>query len=227
MATTPFTDIYAKTSAKIDDPLLTRLYETSVIGFCSVMYNYLDAAIPSFNNPIEEMQRLRNRTIPYGESDSFTGDDHETIFDFTNTPYENSIYEAFVDGLLTEATYVELTNSMEFDEPPADHATILIKWYNPGEFSVGLYQEETDILAMLTVLNWSEKEKNFKLDIRTLLGDKTYKAEPSARTSVGNKLIWYETIKEDCQKKMNKFAWNYKILKQKYGGEPAWLHLNE
>jgi hypothetical protein len=45
MATTLFVDIYTRASAKIDDPLLTKVYEASVIGFCRVMYNYLDAAI--------------------------------------------------------------------------------------------------------------------------------------------------------------------------------------
>ena len=227
MATTSFVDIYTRASAKIDDPLLTKMYEATVIGFCAVMYNYLDAAIPSFNNPIEEMERLRNRTEPVGETDNAVGDGSTTSFTFTNTPSENSLYEVLVDGVMAEATYDSLTNSMILDEAPSDDSVVMLSWYFPGQFDVELYAEEKDILAMLTVVNWAEKEKNFKLDIRTLLGDKTYKAETSARANVGNKVLWVESMQEDCQKKMNKFAWNYSILKRKYGGEPAWLHLSD
>jgi hypothetical protein len=227
MATTLFVDIYTRASTKIDDPLLTKVYEASVIGFCRVMYNYLDAAIPSFNNPIEEMRRLRNRTEPDGESDTFTGDGATKKFTFTNTPRIDSICEAFVDGVLTEATYDSLTHSMELTDAPADDSDVEIQWYFSGQFDVELYAEEKDILGMLTMLNWAEKEKNFKLDIRTLLGDKTYRVDASARSNVGGKVVWYESIKEDCHKKISQFAWNYQIVKRKYGGEPAWLHLSE
>ena len=116
---------------------------------------------------------------------------------------------------------------MVLTTPPADNSLVVLQWYFAGCFNVALYPEELDILAMLTTLNWAEKEKNFKLDIRTLLGDKTYKSEANAKSNVGNKVLWYQSIMQDCDKKMNKFAINYTIIKRQYGGEPAWLHLSD
>lgn len=225
--TTSFVDIYAMVMQRIDDPSLTKLYETSPIAFYTVMYNYLESAIPSFSNPIEEMQRLRNQTLPFGESDTFIGDGEENVFSFTNEIADDSILEASVNGVLAEYTYNSIDNTITFETVPQESQKVVISWYFPGKFNFDMYSEEKDILSLLTSLNWAEKEKNFKLDIRTLIGDKTYRADSSARTSVGNKVSWYEAIQEDCQKKMNRFAWNYYMVKKRYGGEPAWLHLKD
>lgn len=214
---TSFVDVYTKAITRFDSPSITSAYNKSPILFFKIMYGYIDNAISMFVNPIEEIIKLNDYIDCEENSDTYIGDGTTKRFEFTSTPLGDSYFDCTVNGDYVDYEYDTVTNEIILKEAPKIDDIIIISWYFAGAFNTKLTRDEISILATLLVACWAEQEKNFQLDLRTIIGDKTYIITSSAKNSVGNKVDWFETLREKAEKDMNKFAWSSYMLKNKRG----------
>lgn len=204
-----FPSIYSQAIGLFDDPSITSAFNNSPIQFFQIMYTYLQNAIPRFNNPMKMQVTLSSQNQPSGQTEIFDGND-TTIYNIIATPLPNSYFEYIVDGNIVNGTYDDVLHSITFSVPIPTGKQGSFQWYFAGEFINDIDYTAINILARLTVLCWVEKEKNFLLDIRRLLGDTDFKL-PSEANSVRAKGGWYSDVKSEINKKMNQYAWDLKI----------------
>lgn len=216
---TSYVDIYTRAINRFDDPSITSAYNTNPIDFFQVMLGYLENAIPAFTTPVIMLDIL-NDTMNYSEqTELFNGTGATDTFVLSTIPPTGSYFYAEVNGISQEVSYIEITNSVQFiTDPPLGVENVSVQWYFAGQFNQTLTNKQQDILSGLLVQSWSEKEKNFLLDIRRLLNDTDYKmgVESSNITSKGN---WFAGIREKNDSDMKNYAWvvyNNELRKQ-YG----------
>lgn len=215
MAGTSFLDIYTRAIAEFQDPALKSLYSQNLILFCQVMNNFMQNAISLFTNPLPVKNRLSGYSSSYELTDNLTGNGVDTTFPLTiSIPEENVdsvIFMATVDGTSTNVSYIQESNSVEFETAPADSSSIVVSCYYPGEFAVELYEEEKYILSQWVLVCWSEYIENNRLDIDRLLGDTDFKLTSNSTTTQA-KTSWYIVNRETVGKRMAKYAWDAAIL---------------
>lgn len=212
-----FVEVYTRAISKLDSPDLTYAYNNSPILFYKIMYNYMMSGITLFNNPIEEIDRLKDYTDSEGEEETFEAGQNELEYQLSSTPLDGCDFYVTVDGNSVPFSYNQDNNSVILDVAPPSGSTVSIEWYLPGSFNQDLQSEELNIIASLLVLTWAEQERNFQLDIRTILGDKTYSIVSSAKNSIGNKVSWFDNLREQVNKDMNNFAWTMELIRRKKG----------
>jgi hypothetical protein len=215
-----FVEIYNRAISSLDDPSITSEYEINPIDFFKTMYTFLLNAIPSFNNPLKMIKILSNKTNPNGQTEIFEGNGTVVVFPLSSTPLDNSFFKYEINNVGVEGLYDSITNSVTFPFPIPSGQNGLVDWYFAGQFNDGFLGGLPDylldtiekILGQLLVLKWSEKEKNFLLDIRRLLNDTDFKLHDSS-SATNSKVNWYSNIREECEKTMNQFSWDLKFLK--------------
>lgn len=212
-----FSEIYTRAISLIDDPFITKAYNSSPINFYKIMYSYFQDAIPRFNNPMIVASRLSNRTNPDGYVEVFDGNGIDDTFVLSTTPKTDSVYQFKIGDVYVEGTYNAIDNSVTFPYPIISNSCGSFEWYWCGEFNdeflnicnSNLYLYLIDmiksILSELLILNWAEKEKNFLLDIRRLLNDTDFKLNDSAASN-RSKTNWYDSMREASEKHMNQLA---------------------
>jgi hypothetical protein len=207
-----FTDVYNQAIGLFNDPSISNAYSTSPISFFQIMYAYLENAIPRFNNPMKMQGILANKNMPVGQTEVFDGDG-TAIYTLSTTPVANSFFEYIINGIIIDGTYDQTTNKVTFAQiiPSGEKGTC--QWYFPGEFLNVFDDTAINILARLLVLVWAEREKNFLLDIRRLLNDTDFHMGNEAN-SMRAKSGWYETMRAETNKQINKYAWNLQYQKQ-------------
>ena len=207
---TSFVVIYDRAISEFDDPQITQAYTASPISFFQIMYNFLNNAIPLFNNPLSIQVKLANRTAPDGELETFDGDGINTKFFLSSTPLADSYFEYTINSVASTGTYSSVDNSVTFPSiiPVGQQATC--EWYYAGQFNDSLSDNIQRILSKLLVVCWGEKEKNYLLDIRRLLNDTDFKLYSEAN-SIRAKTGWYNDMREDASKLANQYAWNLKM----------------
>lgn len=216
---TSYVDIYTRAIKRFDDPSITSAYNTNPIDFFQVMLGYLENAIPAFITPMIMLDILNDTTDYSEQTELFDGTGATDTFVLSTTPPTGSYFYAEVGDIPQEVSYTELTNSVQFlSNPPIGNENVLVQWYYAGQFNQTLTVRQQDILSGLLVQCWSEKEKNFLLDIRRLLNDTDYKmgVESSNITSKGN---WFAGIREKNDSDMQKYAWDVynNELRKQYG----------
>jgi hypothetical protein len=210
-----FSDIYAEAIGLFDDPAITQAFNNNHIQFFQIMYTYLQNAIPRFDNPSNIQDILSLASNPSGQTEVFTGDGITTNYVLTTTPVPNSFFEYTINNVEMDFTYDVVTNSITIPSAIPIGTEGIFQWYFAGEIvdtTNTLDNTARNILARLVVVCWAEKEKNFLLDIRRLLGDTDFKLD-SAANSIRSKSSWYDTMREEVEKKMNKYAFNLRIKK--------------
>lgn len=203
---TNFIEIYDSAINEIDDPNITNAYKSSAISFFKIMYNYLNNAIPLFNNPLSMYSKLIDISVPQGETEIFVGDGITQIFNISSTPLSDSIFEYKINDLTLEGTYNSIDNTIKFSEPIPLDSEGTFDWYYTGQFNTDIDIRAKRILSKLLVVCWAEKEKNFLLDIRRLLNDTDFKLH-DASASTKAKVGWYGDMREESEKLMNAYAW--------------------
>lgn len=204
-----FTDIYKPAIGLFDDPKITDAFNTSPISFFKIMYTYLQNAIPRFTNPMIMKKLLSATTLPDGQVEIIDGNGTNS-YTVTVSPLINSYFEYTIDGKLVEGNYDSTLQIITFKDIVNTGSTISFEWYFPGKFTNDIDYTAQNILARLLVLCWTEKEKNFLLDIRRLLGDTDFKL-PSEANSIRAKGEWYNDMKSEINKKMMKYSWDLQI----------------
>lgn len=212
---TSFLDIYNMAITNIDDPFITKAYQNNQIQFFKIMYNYLNNAIPQFNNPSIIQLKLQSRTIPQDIIEVFDGDGVTTSFPLSSTPDIEALYIFQINEATVNGTYNSNTNTITFSLPIPQGQQGSFEWYNVGSFSQSLHIDAQRILAKILVVNWAEKEKNFLLDIRRLLGDTDFKLN-DASSSNRSKSNWYESMREESEMLMNQYGYNVKFNSSLY-----------
>jgi len=169
-------NIYSRAIGKFEDPRITSAFNTKPIDFFQIMSGYLDSAIPKFITPVKMLSILSNQTKSSEQTELFDGTGAVDTFVLSTTPPDDSYFYAEVNGIVEEVTYSQGSNSVQFQvNPPSGIENVLVQWYFAGEFNQTLTDREEDILSGLLVQCWSEKEKNFLLDIRRLMNDNDFK----------------------------------------------------
>lgn len=201
-------DIYSEAIGLFNDPLLTSAFNMSPIQFFQIMYTYLQNAIPRFNNPSTIQNTLALVTNPTGQTESFIGNGG-TTFTLSSTPLSNSYFQTTINNVVYSTTFNYSSNQAISSTPIPLGQIGYIQWYYAGKFTDPqnlLDATAQNIIARLIVVCWSEKEKNFLLDIRRLLGDTDFKLISEAN-SLRAKSDWYNTMREEVDKKMNQYSW--------------------
>lgn len=216
---TPYTNIYTRAISELEDPAISSAYVTSPLSFFKIMYNYFNNAIPLFTIPKSVQLKLIDATKPSGKTELFSGNGIITVFPLTSTPTVNAYFNYLVNGVSVIGTYNTVGNSVTITPaPPIGTEDVSIEWYDTGNFNQTLLAREERILSFLLVQCWSEKEKNFLLDIRRLLSDTDFKlsAESTTMREKGN---WYNSIRENAESEMKKYSWDVYTdsMNQKYG----------
>lgn len=206
-------NIYDKAIASLDDPILTRTYTESKIDFCYKMYTFLMRAIPLFNTPSSEFEKLQKALIPPAEEECvIKADGINKQFNLTISINNEAVKEVKEEGKVVVNGFYFQNNSIIFNEPPPRDKKINIRQYFPGGFNITLEPVEETILALLLVSCWAEKEENFLLDIRRLLTTSDFKLHDSASV-LRSKVNWHYTMYEQAQKLMNNYSLT--LLKRK------------
>lgn len=203
-----FLDIYSEAIGLFDDPNITKAFQTNKILFCKIMYSYLQNAIPLYNNPMKMQILLSSQNKPSGQVEIFDGDGTAT-YTISTTPLSNSIYQFVIDGNVIDGTYNSTNNSITFSTEIPIGKEGGFEWYYPGEFINDFNDTVLNILARLLVVCWTEKEKNFLLDIRRMLQDTDFKLGNEAN-SLRSKGLWFAQSRNNVITMMNKYAWTLK-----------------
>ena len=203
-------NIYSQSIGLFDDPSITSAYNTSPTLFFKTMYTYYLNAVPRFNNPFIMQPRLSLFNSAQGQIENFDGDGTAT-YTLSTTPLTNSYFNFIINGFGVSGTYNSSNNSVTFSTEIPIGQTGVCEWYFAGEILPDYQGNELDItaqniLARLLVMCWAEKEKNFLLDIRRLLGDTDFKLASEAN-SIRAKGSWYSDIRSEVSTKMNQYAW--------------------
>lgn len=113
MENTSFLEIYRLAITEIEDPIITRKFEESVIDFARVMYNYLDDAIPFFTSPQFVMDKLYPYNKPSYDVLYITGNGVDSEFLLERPFTEDTLIEVKVEE---DNVNIE-TTQYEFDKP--------------------------------------------------------------------------------------------------------------
>lgn len=201
-------EIYTRAINRLDDPRITSAFDTKPIDFFQIMSGYLDNAIPAFITPTIMLSILQNTTDSSGVTELFDGTGATNTFTLSTTPPIGSYFYGEISGIESDITYSQGSNSVSFlVNPPVGTENVLAQWYFPGQFNQSLTDRQQDILSGLLVQAWSEKEKNFLLDIRRLLQDTDFKLGNEA-TNINAKGNWFAGIREKNETDMKKYAWD-------------------
>jgi len=205
---TPYSKIYTRAINLLEDPRITSAFESNPIDFFGIMYGYLDNAIPLFITPQAMQSKLSDRTLPTGQIELFNGDGINNVFHLSTTPTTGALFNFMVANVEVIGSYDSLTNNVTLvNIPPIGVENVSIEWYTDGQFNLTLIDRQELILAMLVVQCWSEKERNFLLDIRRLLGDTDFKLISEAN-STNSKNNWFANVREHAETEMKKYSWD-------------------
>jgi len=207
---TSFIEIYNRAISELDDPDLTKIFERnpeSPIELYQTMYPFLQNSIPKFNNPISMINRLSAISDSDGAIETFNGSGSTKTFVVSTTPLIGSYYQFIINGEIVEGTYDSSASSVTFQYPIPLNETGSFEWYFAGQFTNDLNITEKMILGKLTICSWAEKEVNFLLDIRRLLGDTDFKLGSEAN-SIRAKDMWLYNKIEATNKAMQNYSWN-------------------
>jgi len=211
---TSFVDIYDLSISQFDSPEITKAYVTNPISFFQIMYNYMNNAIPAFNNPLTMPRLLNDKVAPDGDYEEFTGVGTVQTYALSSTPLAGSYFNFIVNGQVDSgATFDYSTNSVTYSNAIPNGVEASWEWYYVGQFNQTLDYPTQSILAKLLTAHWAMKEKNFQLDIRRLLNDNDFKMGSEAN-SIRAKVNWYDEMREEAEKLMNQYAWNMKFAAQ-------------
>lgn len=205
--------VYKKVLSELKDPHLKAVLDYDEISFCEIMYNFLLNAIPLFSDPFFVIKRLKDRTEPNISSVSYISDgmisDYKLPYVIPEDDVDNYLIRCKVDGENVKYTYT--TETITLEVTPFEYSKIDIDVYFVGEWNIPLYEEETYILSQWVVVCWAEYTNNNKLDIDRLLGDTDFKLTSNSSTTTA-KTAWYNSVRENASKRMNKFAWDARRL---------------
>lgn len=219
---TPYSNIYTRAINLLEDPRVTSAFESNPIDFFQIMYGYLDNAIPLFITPQAMQSKLSDRTEPTGQIELFNGDGINDTFVLSTTPSIGAVFSFLADGSLVNGTYNSIGNEVVLDSIPSFGIdNVSIEWYDEGQFNQTLISRQELILALLLVQCWTEKEKNFLLDVRRLLSDTDFRLISEAN-STNSKLNWFINAREHAETEMKKYSWDVyqENLKIQYGLPP-------
>lgn len=201
-------EIYTRAINRLDDPRITSAFDTNPIEFFQIMSGYLDNAIPAFITPSIMLSILQDTTNSSGATELFNGTGLTNTFVLSTTPPTGSYFYGEVNGISEDIAYSQGSNSVSFlTNPPVGTDNVLAQWYYAGQFNQTLTDRQQDILSGLLVQAWSEKEKNFLLDIRRLLQDTDFKLGNES-TNINAKGNWFASIREKNDNDMKKYAWD-------------------
>lgn len=215
---TLFTNIYGKAVNSFDDPFIKSTYGDT-ITFFKVMWGYMQNAIPEFIIPESIISKIQDIIEPTGQTEIFNGDGINKIFTLSTTPLQESYFKYIVNDIVVTGSFNYNTNQVTLDSiPSSGSGNVSIEWYYAGSFNKTLELREQRIMAMLWVLNWTEKEKNYLLDIRRLLNDTDFKLSAEA-PNINSKNNWYHNMREEVLNMMKQYNWSLytEDLKKKYG----------
>lgn len=205
---TPFSNIYTRAVNFMDDPHITDAFKNNQVLFYQIMNGYLNNAIPLFYIPSGIQEKLNDRVEPQGQIELFHSVD-VTIkkFTLTTTPPDNALFLYMANNEIVNATYDKTDNSVIFEkEIPLGKENVYVEWYEDGYFNQDLTDRQEVILSLLLVQCWTQKEKNFLLDIRRLLQDTDFKLI-SEGSSLKNKRDWFTDAREQSSNEMKSYSW--------------------
>lgn len=205
---TTFISIYNWAMSKFDDPILSQIYRENSHEFFRIMYLKMQSAISEFVIPKYVSAKLEDRIEPVFYKEVFDGDGVADIFTLTAIELTGEVMvEARVNGVVIDITSIIDKTITLSSVPPQGNGNVEISVYIDGFFNQNLTFRTQDILALLIVKAWAEKERNFLLDIRRLIGDKDFRLISEAN-SLREKNNWYNSIREEADKKMTALSWS-------------------
>ena len=208
---TSYFRIYNRAISEFKDPTLKNLLQNNTILFSEVMYNFLENAVSLFTNPQGAATKVRDRSIPYTLSETFTVSSTPTnTFVLSNPPNNDIVSECIfkftINDNVVDGEYDINTHSIILDTIPMVNDTVGSIIYYIGNFNQVLLEDEEYILSQFIVACWSEYVVNDKLDIIRLLHDTDFKL-PANSTTIASKVAWGIVTKENVIKRMNIYAW--------------------
>jgi hypothetical protein len=206
-----YMSIYNLAITRFDDPILSKLYLENSQDFFETMNKKMSLAIAEFTMPASAVVKLADRIEPIFYKEVFNGDDIKKEFTLTEiTLSEDALVEARVNGILVNIDTI-VGNVITLENIPQEGVeNVEISAYIDGSFNQTLTDREKNILSLWIVKVWAEREKNFLLDIRRLIGDKDFKII-SESNSLREKSNWYTSIREEASKKMNSLSWSTSV----------------
>lgn len=203
-----FISIYNNAMSKLDDPILSKIYRENSQEFFRIMYQRIKTAIADFRTPATTVSKLVDRVEPVFYTELFDGDGETSSFEVTEiTLNSNCIVSALVDGSAVDVLSVVGNIVTLSSEPVLGTENVEISVYIDGYFNQTLSDQEEEILSLFVLKAWANKERNFLLDIRRLIGDKDFRLISEAN-SAREKNNWYNSIREEAEKKMVAFSWS-------------------
>ena len=206
---TSFTKIYERTLSQYIDDFALKKYNGSLIAMNQDLQSYLLSAIPEFNTPISIIDKIQDYTEAEGTTEEFTGDGETVNFTLSTEPLENSIIEISINSTIIQTGYEynTETNTVTFEEAPAQDDIIEISWYFCGEFTNDLNIIEQGILSDLMVWKWLVRERDNIADIRRLLRDTDYQLWSEDKTMT-SKARLADIAREKASKSMKQYSWS-------------------
>ena len=206
---TSFTKIYERTLSQYIDDFALKKYNGSLIAMNQDLQSYLLSAIPEFNTPISIIDKIQDYTEAEGTTEEFTGDGETVNFTLSTEPLENSIIEISINSTIIQTGYEynTETNTVTFEEAPAQDDIIEISWYFCGEFTNDLNIIEQGILSDLMVWKWLVRERDNIADIRRLLRDTDYQLWSEDKTMI-SKARLADIAREKASKSMKQYSWS-------------------
>lgn len=223
-----FSEIYDQAINLIDDPIIDRAYFEDSVRFQKLMYPYLKNGIDTFNNPTSVRIALMDQTPPEGQLEMFDGDGGKTYM-VTAMPKDGAEFSYRIGTQIDfGASYDSVSKTVTFTREVPIGSKCSFEWYSCGQFNSDFsecssprnskkYIQDTviGILSRSTVLSWAAKERDFLLDVRSILTDTDFKLHSNANTTRA-KVEWYESIRQELDTLVTKFSWN--LLSRKYHG---------
>lgn len=202
-----YMSIYNLAISRFDDPILSKIYLENSQDFFDIMNKKMSIAIAEFITPSTVAPRLVDRADPVFYTEVFDGNNVGATFTLTEiTLPSTALVEARVNDVLVSIDTIVGNVITLVAVPDVGVENVEISVYIDGYFNQDLTDREKDILSLLIVKAWAEKEKNFLLDIRRLIGDKDFKLI-SESNSLREKSNWYTSIREEASKKMTSLSW--------------------